>query len=87
MALNRRVMCCLPKIRASHHRRQNMQQHTDRPARKPKPLALDRTIHDLGVDAFRRMVRFLVKHPVVAPVEKPGRVVRACGMRKARVAA
>jgi hypothetical protein len=64
-------------------------QHTDKPARKPKPLALalDRTIHELGVDAFRRMARFLAKYPVVAPVEKPGRVVRACGMRKARAAA
>ena len=61
-------------------------QQTDKP-RKPKPLALDRTIHALGVDAFRRMVRYLVKHPAVAPVEKPGRVVRACGMRKARAAA
>ncbi len=61
-------------------------EQTDKP-RKFKPLALDRTIHALGVDAFRRMVRFLVKHPVVAPVEKPGRVVRACGMRKARAAA
>ena len=61
-------------------------QQTDKP-RKFKPLALDRTIHALGVDAFRRMVRYLVKHPVVAPVEKPGRVVRACGMRKARAAA
>ena len=63
-----------------------MQQHTDKPARKPKPLALDRTIHELGVDAFRRMVRYLRKHPAHAPVEKPGRVVRACGMRKARAA-
>ena len=51
--------------------------------RKFKPLALDRTIHARGVDAFGRMVRYLAKHPVVAPVEKPGRVVRACGMRKA----
>ena len=64
-----------------------MQQTEQTKPRKFKPLALDRTIHTLGVDAFRRMVRFLAKHPVVAPVEKPGRVVRACGMRKARAAA
>lgn len=64
-----------------------MQQTEQTKPRKFKPLALDRTIHALGVDAFRRMVRFLVKHPVVAPVESPGRVVRACGMRKARAAA
>ncbi len=64
-----------------------MQQHTDKPARKPKPLALDCTIHELGVDAFRRMVRFLAKHPVVAPAERPGRRVRACGARKARAVA
>ena len=61
-------------------------QQTDKP-RKLKPLALDRTIHTLGIDAFRRMVRYLVKHPVVAPAERSGRVVRACGMRKARAAA
>lgn len=61
-------------------------QQTDKP-RKPKPLALDRTIYARGVDAFGRMARFLVKHPQVAPVEKPGRVVRACGIRKARAAA
>ena len=64
-----------------------MQQTEQAKPRKFKPLALDRTIHVLGVDAFRRMVRYLVKHPAVAPVEKPGRVVRACGMRKARAAA
>lgn len=57
-------------------------QQTDKP-RTFKPLALDCTIYARGVDAFGRMARFLVKHPAVAPVEKPGRVVRACGMRKA----
>ena len=64
-----------------------MQQTEQAKPRKTKPLALDRTIHARGVDAFGRMARFLAKHPVVAPVEKPGRVVRACGMRKARAAA
>jgi hypothetical protein len=60
-------------------------QQTDKP-RKRKPLALDADLYAVGLDGFTRMARFLAKHPVVAPVEKPGRVVRACGMRKTRAA-